>query len=119
MKPGDEIIALPSGKKSKVAEIVTYDGNLEVAKKGQAVTLTLEDEIDISRGDMIVHPGHEPEISSNLRASVVWMSEQPLVPGKLYNFKLGTQTVPGKVHHINYRVDVNTLEHILRLIKLS
>ena len=110
VKPGDEIIALPSGKKSKVAEIVTYDGNLEVAKKGQAVTLTLEDEIDISRGDMIVHPGQEPEISSNLRASIVWMSEQPLVPGKLYNFKLGTQTVPGKVHHINYRVDVNTLE---------
>ena len=112
VKPGDAIVALPSGKTSKVAEIVTYDGNLEVAKKGQAITLTLEDEIDVSRGDMLVHPGEEPFISSNLRASVVWMAEQPLVPGKLYDFKLGTQTVPGKVHHINHRVDVNTLEHM-------
>lgn len=110
VKPGDEIVALPSGKKSKVAEIVTYDGNLESAKAGQAVTITLEDEIDISRGDMLSHLDQEPLISSALRASVVWMADQPLVPGKLYDFKLGTQTVPGKVHHFNHRVDVNTLE---------
>ncbi|MFT4574410.1 sulfate adenylyltransferase subunit CysN [Marinomonas primoryensis] len=110
VKPGDEIIALPSGKKSKVAKIVTYDGNLESAKAGQAVTITLEDEIDISRGDMLSHPDQEPLIASTLRASVVWMADQPLVPGKLYDFKLGTQTVPGKVHHFNHRIDVNTLE---------
>lgn len=110
VKPGDDVVALPSGKKSKVAEIVTYDGNLEMAKAGQAVTITLEDEIDISRGDMLSHPGHEPLIASTLRASVVWMADHPLVPGKLYDFKLGTQTVPGKVHHFNHRVDVNTLE---------
>jgi sulfate adenylyltransferase subunit 1 len=110
VKPGDEVIALPSGKKSKVAEIVTYDGNIESAKAGQAVTITLEDEIDISRGDMLSHLDQEPLIASALRASVVWMADQPLVPGKLYDFKLGTQTVPGKVHHFNHRVDVNTLE---------
>ncbi|MEL0614427.1 sulfate adenylyltransferase subunit CysN [Marinomonas arenicola] len=110
VKPGDEVVALPSGKKSKVAEIVTYDGNLESAKAGQAVTITLEDEIDISRGDMLSHLDQEPLIASALRASVVWMADQPLVPGKLYDFKLGTQTVPGKVHHFNHRVDVNTLE---------
>ncbi|MEP3350734.1 MAG: sulfate adenylyltransferase subunit CysN [Marinomonas sp.] len=110
VKPGDEIVALPSGKKSKVAEIVTYDGNLASAKAGQAVTITLEDEIDISRGDMLSHPESEPLIASTLRASVVWMADQALVPGKLYDFKLGTQTVPGKVHHFNHRVDVNTLE---------
>jgi sulfate adenylyltransferase subunit 1 len=111
VKPGDDIVALPSGKKSKVAEIVTYDGNLASAKAGQAVTITLEDEIDISRGDMLSHPDQEPLIASTLRASVVWMADQKLVPGKLYDFKLGTQTVPGKVHHFNHRIDVNTLEH--------
>ena len=110
VSPGDEVVALPSGKKSKVAEIVTYDGNLDSAHVGQAVTITLEDEIDISRGDMLAHPSHQPLIASTLRSSVVWMAEQPLVPGKLYDFKLGTQTVPGKVHHFNHRVDVNTLE---------
>ncbi|SBS37794.1 Sulfate adenylyltransferase subunit 1 [Marinomonas spartinae] len=110
VKPGDDVVALPSGKKSKVAEIVTYDGNLEIAKAGQAVTITLEDEIDISRGDMLSHVGQEPLIGSTLRASMVWMSDHPLVSGKLYDFKLGTQTVPGKVHHFNHRVDVNTLE---------
>ncbi|MBJ7538181.1 sulfate adenylyltransferase subunit CysN [Marinomonas transparens] len=109
--PGDEIVALPSGKKSKVAEIVTYDGNLASAKAGQAVTITLEDEIDISRGDMLSHPDQEPLIAATLRASIVWMADHPLVPGKLYDFKLGTQTVPGKVHHFNHRIDVNTLEH--------
>lgn len=108
---GDSVVALPSGKTSKVADIVTYDGNLSSAKAGQAITLTLEDEIDISRGDMISHTDKEPLIASTLRASVVWMADQPLVSGKLYDFKLGTQTVPGKVHHFNHRVDVNTLEH--------
>ncbi|WCN09188.1 sulfate adenylyltransferase subunit CysN [Marinomonas mediterranea] len=110
IKKGDEVVALPSGKTSTVADIVTYDGSLETAKAGQAVTITLADEIDISRGDMLSHKGEEPLMSSTLRASIVWMSEQDLVPGKLYDFKLGTQTVPGKVHHFNHRVDVNTLE---------
>ncbi len=108
---GDEIVALPSGKKSTVKEIVTYDGNLEHAIAGQAVTLTLNDEIDISRGNVLVKAGEEPSLSRSVRATVVWMNDQPLVKGKLYNVKIGTQTVPAKVTAINYRVNVNTLEH--------
>ncbi|WP_219702014.1 sulfate adenylyltransferase subunit CysN [Marinomonas lutimaris] len=110
VKPGDKVVALPSGKTSTVERIVTFDGDLEAAKAGQAVTITLEDEIDISRGDMLSHIGQEPLIATTLRSSIVWMADHPLVPGKLYDFKLGTQTVPGKVHHFNHRVDVNTLE---------
>ncbi|MEB6676679.1 sulfate adenylyltransferase subunit CysN [Acinetobacter haemolyticus] len=108
---GDEIVALPSGKKSTVKEIVTFDGNLEKADAGQAVTLTLNDEIDISRGNVLVRTGEQPLISRSVRASVVWMTEHPLVKGKLYNVKIGTQTVPAKVTAINFRVNVNTLEH--------
>ncbi|PJG44293.1 sulfate adenylyltransferase subunit 1 [Acinetobacter tandoii] len=108
---GDEIVALPSGKKSTVKEIVTYDGNLEHAIAGQAVTLTLNDEIDISRGNVLVKAGEEPSLSRSVRATVVWMNDQPLVKGKLYNVKIGTQTVPAKVTAINFRVNVNTLEH--------
>ncbi|NCI77403.1 sulfate adenylyltransferase subunit CysN [Acinetobacter kanungonis] len=108
---GDEIVALPSGKKSTVKEIVTYDGNLDHAIAGQAVTLTLNDEIDISRGNVLVKAGEEPSLSRSVRATVVWMNDQPLVKGKLYNVKIGTQTVPAKVTAINFRVNVNTLEH--------
>jgi len=111
VKVGDTITALPSGKSSTVKEIVTFDGNLDNAVAGQAVTLTLNDEIDISRGNVLVKAGEQPLISRCVRASVVWMNEHPLVKGKLYNLKIGTQTVPAKVSAINYRVNVNTLEH--------
>ncbi|MEB3766590.1 sulfate adenylyltransferase subunit CysN [Acinetobacter sp. MD2] len=110
VRQGDEVIALPSGKRSTVKEIVTYDGNLTQAFAGQAVTLTLNDEIDISRGDMLVHPQKLPTVARAVRSTVVWMAEQPLVLGKLYNVKVGTQSVPAKVTQINYRIDVNTLE---------
>ncbi|KAA8734941.1 sulfate adenylyltransferase subunit CysN [Acinetobacter qingfengensis] len=109
---GDEVVALPSGKKSTIKEIVTYDGNLNHAFVGQAVTVTLNDEIDISRGDMLVHSYALPQVSRAVRATVVWMNEQPLVKGKLYNVKVGVQSVPAKVTDINYRVDVNTLEKV-------
>ena len=112
VKVGDELTVLPSRKTSTVKEIVTYDGLLPEAFAGQAVTLTLNDEIDISRGNVLAHPGHEPELSRTLQASVVWMAEQALVPGKLYTLKMGSQTVPGKVVEILYRVDVNTLEQV-------
>ncbi|MDD0802546.1 MULTISPECIES: sulfate adenylyltransferase subunit CysN [Acinetobacter] len=110
---GDKIVALPSGKSSTVKEIVTYDGNLERAVAGQAVTLTLNDEIDISRGNVLVRADQAaPEISRSVNATVVWMADQPLVIGKLYNLKVGTQTVPAKVTAINYRTNVNTLEKV-------
>ncbi|RZG79448.1 sulfate adenylyltransferase subunit CysN [Acinetobacter sp. WCHAc060033] len=110
VKVGDELVALPSGKKSTVKEIVTFDGNLEHAIAGQAVTLTLNDEIDVSRGNVLVKAGEQPSLSRSVRASVVWMADQPLVIGKLYNVKIGTQTIPAKVEKINYRTNVNTLE---------
>lgn len=110
VRVGDEIVALPSGKRSSVKEIVTFDGNLQQAFAGQAVTLTLHNEIDISRGNMLAHADSQPLLSRAIRATVVWMTEQPLVKGKLYNIKVGTQSVPAIVNQINYRVDVNTLE---------
>ena len=110
---GDKIVALPSGKSSTVKEIVTFDGKLEHAFAGQAVTLTLNDEIDISRGNVLVRADQGlPNISRSVKATVVWMADQPLVLGKLYNLKVGTQTVPAKVTAINYRTNVNTLEQV-------
>ena len=110
---GDRIVALPSGKSSRVKEIVTFDGNLEHAIAGQAVTLTLNDEIDISRGNVLVREDQaRPEISRAVNATVVWMADQPLSIGKLYNLKVGTQTVPAKVTAIHYRTNVNTLEQV-------
>ncbi|MEZ2902534.1 sulfate adenylyltransferase subunit CysN [Acinetobacter terrestris] len=110
---GDKVVALPSGKSSTVKEIVTYDGNLEHAFAGQAVTLTLNDEIDVSRGNMLIRADQGvPAISRSVKATVVWMADQPLVLGKLYNIKIGTQTVPAKVTGINFRTNVNTLEQM-------
>ena len=113
VKVGDTITALPSGKSSTVKEIVTFDGNLERAVAGQAVTLTLNDEIDVSRGNMLIRADQGiPAISRSVKATVVWMADQPLVLGKLYNIKIGTQTVPAKVTGINFRTNVNTLEQM-------
>lgn len=113
VKVGDEIVALPSGKKSTVKEIVTFDGNLERAFAGQAVTLTLNDEIDVSRGNVLIRADQAvPNISRSVQATVVWMADQPLVVGKLYNIKIGTQTVPAKVTAIHFRTNVNTLEKV-------
>lgn len=110
---GDKVTALPSGKSSTVKEIVTFDGNLQHAFAGQAVTLTLNDEIDVSRGNVLVRADQAlPAISRSVKATVVWMADQPLALGKLYNVKIGTQTVPAKVTGINYRTNVNTLEQM-------
>ena len=107
---GDTLLALPSNKSSKVKSIVTYDGDLENAFVGQAVTICLEDEIDVSRGDMLVKPEQTPIIDHQLQANVVWMTEQPLTSGKQYDFKLGTNTSAGAITNIDYKIDVNTLE---------
>ncbi|WP_110655855.1 sulfate adenylyltransferase subunit CysN [Salinicola halimionae] len=108
---GTEIRVEPSGKHSSVARIVTSDGDLNVAYAGQSVTLTLRDEIDISRGDTLVAANSELEPCSAFIADVVWMHETPLAVGHEYEFKAGTRIVPGRVVHILYQVDVNTLEH--------
>ena len=110
VKPGDTIMALPSQKTSKVERIVTYDGDLDEAFAGQAITLTLEDEIDISRGDVIVKVDDLPTVASKINANVVWMTEQPLIPGKPYSLKFATGESAGTVSKIHHLVDVNTLE---------
>ncbi len=110
IRPGDEVMALPSRRTSKVREIVTFDGNLDEAYVDQAVTLTLEDEIDISRGDMLVKVGDEPEVDNRFQANVVWMTDAPLETGRLYNIKLGPTFPSGTVKTIHYQTDVNTLE---------
>jgi bifunctional enzyme CysN/CysC len=110
VRKGDEIIALPSGKGSRVKSIVTYEGELEQAGPGQAITITLEDEIDVSRGDMLVHGDSRPQVVDSFDAVLVWMAEEPMLPGKKYDIKRATSYVPGSIASIAHRVDVNTLE---------
>jgi sulfate adenylyltransferase large subunit len=109
LRPGDDITVLPSGVESKVKSIVTYEGDLDYAIPGEAVTVTLEDEIDASRGDMIVHRNHQPHVASHFKATVVWMTEKPLVSGKQYNFKVGVSESTGILTGIDSQIDVNTL----------
>src|SRR3954451_13621146 len=110
LRKGDEVIALPSGKRSRVKSIVTYDGELEEAFAPQAVTVTLADEIDLSRGDVLVHPHHAPHLSSQVEAMVVWMNEKPFVAGRPYWIKHTTRTVTGEIAELRCVIDVNTLE---------
>ncbi len=110
VRKGDEIAVLPSGKISRVKSIVTFDGELEQATPGEAVTLTLEDEIDVSRGDMLVHADSRPRIADGFEAMLVWMGEEPMLPGKKYDIKRATSYVPGSIASIAHKIDVNTLE---------
>jgi sulfate adenylyltransferase large subunit len=111
-RQGDTITALPSGKSSKIKAIVTYDGELQQAFAPMAVTLTLEDEIDISRGDTLVGQQQTaPLIADTFKATLVWMTEQAMMPGRQYTIKLATRSVSGSVASIHHRIDVNTLEH--------
>ena len=107
---GDEIVALPSGKTSRVKAIDTYDGELEEAFASQSVTIRLEDEIDISRGDMIVKPGNLPRVTRRFDAHLVWMHEKPLDTEKAYLIKHTTQTVRAQIDRIYFEVDMDTLE---------
>ncbi len=108
---GDAITALPSGKTSMIKSIVTFDGDLEEAYPPMAVTLTLTDEIDISRGDTIVSSANLPRVADKFDANIVWMTENALTPGKQYIIKLATRSVSGSIAKIQHRIDVNTLEH--------
>ena len=110
VKPGDRVQVLPGGQSSQVKSIVTFDGELQQARAGQAVTLTLEDEIDISRGDMLVHSQSEVRVSNRWSAHVVWMAQTPLAPGRIYDFKLGALSASGQISEIVHRIDINTLK---------
>ena len=111
VRPGDRIRVQPSGKESSIARIVTHDGDLEQAVAGQSITLTLADEIDISRGDVISGIAAPAETADQFEATIVWMHEEPLLPGRPYLLKIGTRTVTAQVSEIKYQVNVNTLEH--------
>ncbi len=111
VKPGDEILVLPSRKTNRVKSIVTFEGELPEAFAGQAVTLTLEKEVDASRGDMLVHPGNLPYVGQAFEAMLVWMAEAPMAPGKQYYLKHATRTTNASVREIRHRVNVNTLVH--------
>ena len=111
IKPGDSITALPSGKTSKVKALVNFEGEIERAYAPLTTTITLEDEIDISRGDMIVKSDNLPLHSNTYRTNLVWMDEEPMMPNKQYGFKFATKFVPGSVTEVEYQIDVNSMEH--------
>ena len=109
IRPGDAVTALPSGRQSRVESIVTYDGPLAEAFFPMSVTLKLEDEIDLSRGDMLVAPDSPPNVSQRFAATIVWMHAQPLEIGRSYLIKQSTRQVPGRITKIRHRVNINTL----------
>jgi bifunctional enzyme CysN/CysC len=111
VKPGDEVMALPSRRTNRVKSIVTFEGDLPEAFAGMAVTLTLEQEVDISRGDLLVHPGNVPHVGQAFEAMLVWMAEQPMIPGKQYYLKHATKMTNATARELRHRVNVNTLAH--------
>jgi bifunctional enzyme CysN/CysC len=112
VKPGDRIRAQPSGRESKVVRIVTMNGDQPMAVANQSVCITLEDEIDISRGDVISAADSPAEVADQFEANLVWMHDEPMIPGRSYLMKVGTQTVTATVTEAKYKVNVNTMEHL-------
>jgi bifunctional enzyme CysN/CysC len=110
--PGSDVRILPSGRTTKIARIVTFDGDLEQAVAGQSVTFTLEDEVDCSRGDVIAAAGDPPQAADQFEVTIVWMGEDELLPGRGYWMKIGTETATATVHEPKYEVNVNTLEQL-------
>jgi bifunctional enzyme CysN/CysC len=112
IQTGEAVRILPSGKTSTVARIVTLDGDLEIAVAGQSVTLTLTDEIDCSRGDVIAAADNPPELADQFDANIVWLTEDAMIPGRSYWMKLGTQSVSATVQPPKYQINVNNMEHL-------
>jgi len=110
--PGEEVLIAGSARCARVKEIVTFDGALDRAFAGDAITLTLESETDIARGDLLADPSAPPEFVDQFAAHVIWLSEHPLVPGRSYLLKIGARTVPATVTALKYRIDVDTLAHL-------
>ncbi|HRZ62542.1 MAG TPA: sulfate adenylyltransferase subunit CysN [Rubrivivax sp.] len=112
VRPGDRVRVLPSGRQTQVARVIGPDGDLPRAVAGQSVTLTLADEVDVSRGDLLSSADSPPEVADQFEATVVWMADEPMYPGRPYLLKIGTRTVNATVTEPKYRVNVNTLEHL-------
>jgi bifunctional enzyme CysN/CysC len=110
IKVGDDVLVAASRKPAKVTRIVTMDGEQDEAIAGEAVTVVLDREVDISRGDMLTHPGETPEFSNQFQARVVWMSEEQAMPGRSYLLKVGSQVVPASITGLKFKTNVNTLE---------
>jgi len=108
VRPGDPVVVLPSGRRSSVSRIVTADGDLPVAQAGQAITLVLADEVDVSRGDVIAAAERAPQVADQFAAHLLWMGDAPLLPGRPYWLKIGARTVSAQVTEIKHKVDVNT-----------
>ncbi len=112
LRVGDKLAVLPSGKESTVTRIVTFDGDLDYALPGQAITVTFADEIDISRGDLLVDAARKPLVTQNLLAHIVWMGEESLQPGRVYDVKLATKKSRGQVEAIRHRIEINKLDEL-------
>jgi len=112
IKPGDRVKVLPSGRESRVARIVVLPGDLDSAQAGQSVTITLADEVDVSRGDVLVAADDPSPVANQFETTLVWMDDEPMLPGRPYLLKIGAQTVTASITEPKYRVQVNTLEHI-------
>ncbi|HEX2494247.1 MAG TPA: adenylyl-sulfate kinase, partial [Steroidobacter sp.] len=112
IRVADAVRVLPSGKHSRVARIVTHDGDLQQAVAGQSITLTLADEVDVSRGDVLAAADAPPSVADQFQATIIWMHEEPMLPGRPYLIKIGSRTVTGSITAPKYKVNVNTLEHL-------
>jgi bifunctional enzyme CysN/CysC len=112
VRPGDRVVVAASGRETAIDRIVTYDGDLDEARAGEAVTLTLKDEVDIARGDLLVAPDARPEVADQFAAHLLWMTDEPLLPGRSYQMRIGTQYVPVKVTALKHKIDIDTLEHL-------
>ena len=108
---GDSVIVSDSGRETRVARIVTFDGDLDAARAGRSVTLVLSENFDVSRGDLLSTPRDRPDVSDQIAATVLWMAEEPLYVGRSYWLRIGAQTVPAQVTRVRYEIDVGTLEH--------
>jgi bifunctional enzyme CysN/CysC len=112
VRPGDKVVVAASGRETAIERIVTYDGDMAEARAGDAVTLTLKDEVDIARGDLLVPPTARPEVADQFAAHLLWMTDEPLLPGRSYLMRIGTQYSPVKVTALKHKIDVDTLEHL-------
>jgi bifunctional enzyme CysN/CysC len=110
IRPGDRVRVLPSGRESRVARIVTRDGDLPEAAAGQSVTLTLDSELDVGRGDVIALADSPPEVANQFEGTIMWMHDEPMLPGRTYWLKIGAQTVAAMISPLKHRIDVNTQE---------
>src|SRR5262249_44731372 len=112
VRPGDRIVVAASGKESTITRIVTADGDLPEAHAGEAVTLTLADEVDVARGDVLAHADTRPDVVDQFAAHVLWMAEDEMLPGRSYLMRIGTKFVPARITSLKHKVDINKLEHM-------